>query len=72
MNNGPPKAISTGNPLAFSMNLFGLGVVTEATPSSLAKDGQSFNVCAYAPDCAAAVLRLIGRTDLAGPQAAQR
>lgn len=52
VNNGPPKAISTGNPLAFSMNLFGLGVVTEATPSSLAKDGQSFNVCAYAPDCA--------------------
>ena len=29
------------------------GVVNEATPSSLASDGQSFNDCAYAQTCAA-------------------
>lgn len=42
--------IAQGNPVSISM---GLGVVNEATPSALASDGQSFNVCAYAQTCAA-------------------
>jgi hypothetical protein len=42
--------IAQGNPVSIAM---GTGVVNEATPSDLAADGQSFNVCAYAQTCAA-------------------
>jgi len=43
--------IAQGNPVSISM---GAGLlVNEATPSALASDGQSFNVCAYAQTCAA-------------------
>ena len=43
--------IAQGNPVSISM---GTGLlVNEATPSALAADGQSFNVCAYAQTCAA-------------------
>jgi len=42
--------IAQGNPVSIAM---GTGIVNEATPSDLAADGQSFNVCAYAQTCAA-------------------
>jgi hypothetical protein len=42
--------IAQGNPISIAM---GPGIVNEATPSPLASDGQSFNVCAYAQTCAA-------------------
>lgn len=42
--------IAQGNPVSIAM---GTGIVNEATPSALASDGQSFNVCAYAQTCAA-------------------
>jgi hypothetical protein len=42
--------IAQGNPVSIAM---GTGLVNEATPSDLAADGQSFNVCAYAQSCAA-------------------
>jgi hypothetical protein len=42
--------IAQGNPISIAM---GPGIVNEATPSALASDGQSFNVCAYAQTCAA-------------------
>ena len=41
--------IAQGNPVAIDMGL-GIGV-NEATPSGLAADGQSFNVCAYQQSC---------------------
>jgi hypothetical protein len=42
--------IAQGNPILIDM---GAGVlVNEATPSGLASNGQSFNVCAYARSCA--------------------
>jgi hypothetical protein len=42
--------IAQGNPVTIDM---GPGGVNEATPSVLAPNGQSFNVCAYAQSCAA-------------------
>jgi hypothetical protein len=42
--------IAQGNPVTIDM---GPGLVNEATPSALASNGQSFNVCAYAQSCAA-------------------
>lgn len=42
--------IAQGNPVSIAM---GPGLINEATPSALASDGQSFNVCAYAQTCAA-------------------
>jgi len=42
--------IAQSNPVSIAM---GTGLVNEATPSALAADGQSFNVCAYAQTCAA-------------------
>ncbi|HEY2563533.1 MAG TPA: hypothetical protein VGI44_07455, partial [Acidimicrobiales bacterium] len=42
--------IAAGNPTQIDL---GTGVVNEATPSSLASDGESFNDCSYALSCAA-------------------
>jgi hypothetical protein len=41
--------IAAGNPVTIDM---GPGLINEATPSALAGNGQSFNVCAYAQSCA--------------------
>jgi len=41
--------IAQGNPIAIDMGI-GIGV-NEATPSGLASNGQSFNVCAYQQSC---------------------
>jgi hypothetical protein len=41
--------IAQGNPTQIDLSP---GLVNEATPSALASDGQSFNVCAYAQSCA--------------------
>jgi hypothetical protein len=42
--------IAQGDPVTIDM---GPGLVNEATPSALAGNGESFNVCAYAQSCAA-------------------
>jgi hypothetical protein len=42
--------IAQGDPITIDM---GPGGVNEATPSALASNGESFNVCAYAQSCAA-------------------
>jgi len=47
---GVTHTIAEGNPTQIFLSP---GVVNEATPSSLASDGQSFNDCAYAQTCAA-------------------
>ena len=47
---GVTHTIADGNPTQIFL---WPGVVNEATPSSLASDGQSFNDCAYAQTCAA-------------------
>ncbi len=47
---GSTHTISAGDPTQIDLSP---GVVNEATPSGLAGDGQSFNVCAYAQSCAA-------------------
>ena len=49
-NGSGTQTIAQGNPVTIDM---GPGLVNEATPSALASDGQSFNVCAYAQTCAA-------------------
>ncbi|HEX3824856.1 MAG TPA: G1 family glutamic endopeptidase [Mycobacteriales bacterium] len=43
-------SIAAGNPVTIDM---GPGLINEATPSALAPNGESFNVCAYAQSCAA-------------------
>jgi hypothetical protein len=48
--NGTTHTIAQGDPTQIDLSP---GVVNEATPSALASDGQSFNVCAYAQSCAA-------------------
>jgi hypothetical protein len=45
---GSSQTIAQGGPTEV---VLGTGVVNEATPSGLAADGQSFNVCAYAQTC---------------------
>jgi hypothetical protein len=46
---GTSYTIAQGNPTKVVLSP---GFVNEATPSGLAKDGQSFNVCTYAQTCA--------------------
>lgn len=47
---GSSHTIAQGDPTEIDLSP---GVINEATPSSLAADGQSFNDCAYAQTCAA-------------------
>jgi len=46
---GGTHTIAAGNPVTIDMGI-GIGV-NEATPSGLASNGQSFNVCAYKQSC---------------------
>jgi hypothetical protein len=46
---GQTSTIAQGNPTEIVLSP---GLINEATPSALASDGQSFNVCAYAQSCA--------------------
>jgi hypothetical protein len=46
---GQTLTIAQGNPTQIDLSP---GLINEATPSALASDGQSFNVCAYAQTCA--------------------
>lgn len=48
-NQGGTKTIAQGNPTMIDMGL-GIGP-NEATPSPLASDGQSFDVCTYSSSC---------------------
>jgi len=45
---GGTQTIAQGNP---TQVILSPGLINEATPSALAADGQSFNVCAYAQTC---------------------
>jgi hypothetical protein len=46
---GGTQTIAQGDPTSIALSP---GLINEATPSALAADGQSFNVCAYAQSCA--------------------
>jgi hypothetical protein len=46
---GQSLTIAQGNPTQIVLSP---GLINEATPSPLAPDGQTFNVCAYAQTCA--------------------
>jgi hypothetical protein len=46
---GQTLTIAQGNPTQIDLSP---GLINEATPSALASDGQTFNVCAYAQSCA--------------------
>jgi hypothetical protein len=48
--NGATHTIAQGNPIQIDLSP---GLVNEATPSALASDGQSFDVCAYKQSCPA-------------------
>lgn len=47
---GAARTIASGSPVQIVLSP---GVINEATPSALAADGKSFNVCTYAQTCAA-------------------
>jgi hypothetical protein len=47
---GGTQTIAQGNPTSIALSP---GLINEATPSGLAADGQSFNVCAYKQTCPA-------------------
>jgi hypothetical protein len=47
---GGTQTIAQGSPTAIALSP---GLINEATPSALAPDGQSFNVCAYKQTCPA-------------------
>ena len=47
-NGSGTHSIAQGNPVSIAM---GPGLINEATPSGLASNGQSFNVCAYQQSC---------------------
>jgi hypothetical protein len=49
VQNGTTYTIAQGNPTLIDLSP---GLINEATPSALAADGQSFDVCAYAQTCA--------------------
>lgn len=46
---GAATKLADGDPTTILQNV--LGVLPEATPSAIAADGQSFNVCTYASSC---------------------
>jgi Peptidase A4 family len=50
---GVTHTIAAGDPTSIDLSVEGLGLLSEAIPSALAADGQSFNDCAYASSCAA-------------------
>jgi hypothetical protein len=49
---GSPQPIAAGGPTQINLTTPLISTVNLATPSALAADGQSFNVCAYATSCA--------------------
>jgi hypothetical protein len=54
VGSGSPQPIAAGNPTKITMSS-PVGIINFATPSALAPDGESFNVCAYtfSSSCAA-------------------
>jgi hypothetical protein len=48
VNGGASQSIASGGPISIAM---GPGLVNEATPSGLAPNGESFNVCTYKQSC---------------------
>jgi hypothetical protein len=47
-----PQTIASGDPTQIDLSTPEVSTINLATPSSLASDGQSFNVCVYATSCA--------------------
>ena len=52
VGSGVPKTIASGDPTQIDLTTPEVPTVNLATPSALASDGQSFNVCVYATSCA--------------------
>jgi hypothetical protein len=53
VGSGSPQTIASGDPTLIDLTTPEIPTINLATPSPLAADGQSFNVCAYAQSCAA-------------------
>lgn len=52
VGSGSPQTIASGDPTQIDLTTPEVSTINLATPSALAADGQSFNVCAYAESCA--------------------
>jgi hypothetical protein len=52
VGSGAPQTIASGDPTQIDLTTPEVPTVNLATPSALASDGQSFNVCVYATGCA--------------------
>jgi hypothetical protein len=50
VDGGAAQSVASGNPTQMDMSIEGL--LTEATPSAIASDGETFDVCTYASSCA--------------------
>jgi hypothetical protein len=53
VGSGIPSTIAAGDPTQINLTTPEVSTINLATTSPLASDGQSFNVCAYAEECAA-------------------
>jgi hypothetical protein len=53
IGSGGPLTIASGDPTQINLTTPEVPTINLATTSALASDGQSFNVCAYAEQCAA-------------------
>jgi hypothetical protein len=51
LGSGAPQAIASGDPTQIDLTTPEVPTVNLATPSALAADGQSFDVCVYATSC---------------------
>jgi hypothetical protein len=52
VGSGAPQAIASGDPTQIDLTTPEVPTINLATPSALASDGQSFDVCVYATSCA--------------------
>jgi hypothetical protein len=52
IGSGGPQSIASGDPTQIILTTPEIPTINLATPSALAADGQSFNVCVYAQSCA--------------------
>jgi len=52
LGSGAAQTVASGNPTQIDLTTPEVPTVNLATPSALASDGQSFNVCVYATSCA--------------------
>jgi hypothetical protein len=52
VGSGAPQTIASGDPTQIDLTTPEVSTINLATPSALASDGQSFDVCVYATSCA--------------------